>query len=316
MLVFVFTFGHRYRLHLHRAVRRFTRWTGFDMNYRHAFHAGNPADVLKHCVLLALLAALGRKDRPLSYIETHAGRGRYDLAGTEAARSPEYRDGVLRLIADADAISQPASMRCYVDRVAACNGPPGSALAAYPGSPLLAASALRADDRAILCETSPAEAAALRALFRDDARVAVHQRDGYAALKALLPPAPRRGLVLIDPPYEAQEAEFRAIEAALDPALERWPAGVFAVWYPVKRQRALAPFHRWLAARDGRNAVLIAELLLRPDTSPLRLNGAGMAILNPPWRFEDELRGLLPALLRLLDQGGGSWRIERLADGA
>lgn len=279
------------------------------MNYRHAFHAGNFADVLKHCVLVALIEALQRKASPFCYIETHAGRGRYDLRASEAQRSPEYIDGIERLLRRTQAM--PAPLQRYIDLVRGTNREGAGDPAVYPGSPLIANRMLRSFDRALLCEIEAGEAAALKLLFRDDARVAVHQRDGYLALNALLPPRPRRGLVLIDPPFEQQESEFAQVQDALELALGRWPIGIYAVWYPIKLQRVRTPFRRWLAGLSDSHEILIVELLVRPPRSALRLNGAGMAIVNPPWCFEQDLRGLLPNLLRALDQGGGQYRIDR-----
>ncbi|HXE65878.1 MAG TPA: 23S rRNA (adenine(2030)-N(6))-methyltransferase RlmJ [Rhodanobacteraceae bacterium] len=266
------------------------------MNYRHAFHAGNFADVFKHAILLALLDALTAKDKPLCYFDTHAGRGTYGLDHAEAKKTGEWCDGIGRLFDDPD---PPPSLSRYLDAIRACN--PDGTLRTYPGSPLLAAQALRANDRLILCETQDDEAVALRALFSGDTRVHVHQRDGYAALNALLPPPEKRGLVLIDPPFEAQEGEFAAIEAALTRAHTRWPKGVYAVWYPIKTHRAIAPFHRRLAAGPFEK-VLIAELLVQPDDSPLRLNGCGVLIANPPWKIDATLASMLPALCNALAQ--------------
>ena len=270
------------------------------MNYRHAFHAGNFADVFKHAILLALLDALTAKDKPLCYFDTHAGRGRYALDDEEAGKTGEWRNGIGRLF-DSPRLS--ASLRRYVDAIRAFN--PDGTLRNYPGSPLLAAGALRPDDRLVLCETQQDEAAALRALFRDDRRVHVHQRHGYAALNALLPPLEKRGLVLIDPPFEAQEGEFAAIEAALGSAHARWPNGVYAVWYPIKTRRTIAPFHRRMA-NGPFGEVLVAELLARPDDSPLRLNGCGMLIANPPWKLDATLAALLPPLRDVLAQSAGA----------
>ncbi|MGH8152405.1 MAG: 23S rRNA (adenine(2030)-N(6))-methyltransferase RlmJ [Rhodanobacteraceae bacterium] len=266
------------------------------MNYRHAFHAGNFADVFKHAIVLALLDALTAKAKPLCYLDTHAGRGCYALDDPQAQKTGEWRDGIGRL-SDAPVIPQP--LQRYVGAIRACN--PDGTLRTYPGSPLLATDALRADDRLVLCDLQDEEAAALRGYFRDDPRVHVHARDGYAALNALLPPAEKRGLVLIDPPFEAQEAEFGAIEAALAKAHARWPNGVYAVWYPIKSHRAIAPFHRHLT-RGPFDKVLVAELLVRADDSPLRMNGCGMAIANPPWRLDAAVANMLPALRDALAQ--------------
>lgn len=266
------------------------------MNYRHAFHAGNFADVFKHTILLALLDALTAKDKPMCYFDTHAGRGRYRLDDAEAQKTGEWREGIGRLFETADL---PKPLSRYLDTIRACN--PDGLPKRYPGSPLLAANTLRAQDRLVLCETQSEEADTLRALFRNDARAHVHQRDGYAALNALLPPSERRGLVLIDPPFEAQDREFAAIETALIKAHVRWPSGVYAVWYPIKSQRSLAPFHRHLSSGPFRG-VLAADLMVQPDDSPLRLNGCGMLIANPPWRLDVTLGGLLPALCQTLAQ--------------
>lgn len=277
------------------------------MNYRHAFHAGNFADVFKHAVLLALLDALSVKDKPLCYLETHAGRGRYMLDDAQASSTGEWREGIGRLF---DAPEIPKTLQRYVDAIRSFN--PDGVLHAYPGSPLLASQALRENDRLVLCELQDDEAAALRALFRNDNRVHVHCRDGYAAMNALLPPIEKRGLVLIDPPFEAQADEFQTIEAALRKAHARWPTSVYAVWYPIKRRATIMPFQRWLTARTFKN-VLLAELQIRADDSPLRLNGCGIAIVNAPWQLDATIAALLPALKSLLAQSAGaSHRLQML----
>jgi 23S rRNA (adenine2030-N6)-methyltransferase len=273
------------------------------MNYRHAFHAGNFADVHKHVVLLALLRALTRKDTPLAYIDTHAGAGTYDLGGESARRTGEADAGIGRLGA---AGLLPTAVADYLAEVRGFDAGRGL----YPGSPLLAARVLRPRDRLLLCEVQPAECAALRLALAGDARAQVMERDGYAALKALLPPRERRGLVLIDPPYEAQEAEFDAITAALEAAIARFATGVYVVWYPIKRRATLAPFHRWLRG-CGLRRVLVAELRVHGDDSPLRLNGSGMAILNTPWQVDASIAEALPRLRGLLSDDGDT-RLEWL----
>lgn len=279
------------------------------MNYRHAFHAGNFADVFKHTILIGLIEALKAKQTPFNFMDTHAGRGRYALDSSEATRTGEAADGIQRLLASARA---PTLVHVYMNLVRSLNSGHGE-LTVYPGSPLLASLLMRENDRGILCELQPEECAALKALFKGDTRFAVHERDGYAAMNALLPPKERRGLVLIDPPFEAQDDEFRIVEKALADAQRRWPGGIYAVWYPIKLRQQVQPFHRWLG-RTGFSKVLVGELLLHPDNSALRLNGCGMAIVNPPWKFEKQLEELLPALESLLSQGRfGQHRIEWLA---
>jgi 23S rRNA (adenine2030-N6)-methyltransferase len=290
------------------------------MNYRHAFHAGNFADVLKHTVLLALIEALKAKPAPFALIDTHAGSGCYALDSAEAGKTGEYKDGIARLLfpdlhagAGLSHGSLPPLLRHWLDSLLALPDN-GDGLHVYPGSPLQAANAMRESDSALLCELHPEEAARLRELFHHDRRVHVHQRDGYEALKALLPPKEKRGLVLIDPPYEAQEAEYRTIEQALKEALQRWPTGMYAVWYPIKQRSQVQPFLRWLQ-HCGARRVLRAELLVHPDDSPLRLNGSGMAILNAPWKLDETLREPLRAMARLLSQERpAEWRLDWLRE--
>jgi len=280
------------------------------MNYRHAFHAGNFADVLKHAALIGLFDALQAKPAALCYVDTHAARGMYDLRGEEALKTQEHVDGVQRLLR---APALPIALQRYVDLVRAFQPPGGNDIACYPGSPLIAQRLLREQDRAILCELHEEEAAALRRSLGGDARCAVHQRDGYAAMKALLPPPQKRGLVLIDPPFEAQGAEFTQIQQALADAWTRWPNATYAVWYPIKLRETILPFHRWLHRSAGKADVLVAELLLHPDNSALRLNGCGLAIVNPPWQFDRTLQDWLPALKALLAQGrDGEARVDWL----
>lgn len=264
------------------------------MNYRHAFHAGNSADVLKHAVLAALLLRMQARPKPLCYLESHAGAGLYRLDAPDARRSGEAAAGILRLSA---ATPRSAALAAYLRCVAALPAN-GATVLAYPGSPLVAASLLGEQDRLVLVEQVPAEAAALRKLFRHDPRVAVHCRDGWEAPVALLPPTPRRGLLLVDPPYEAPD-EFQKVVAGLALARRRWPVGVLAAWYPIKDRRTLRPFHRALAGA-ALGDVLRVELSLRPDDNPASLNGSGLVIAAPPWGLEEELRGLLAELAGLL----------------
>lgn len=278
------------------------------MNYRHGYHAGNHADVLKHVVLLGLIDAMARKDSAMFVLDTHAGRGRYRLDSEQAGKTREAEGGVERLL-QAFSHGGPPAIARYVQAIRRDN--PDGRLQVYPGSPALAAHALRPQDRLACCELQSDEAGALRALFSGDPRVGVHLRDGYQAMTALLPPKERRGLVLIDPPYEAQLDEFDHALGALRRGLERWPSGVFALWYPIKLRRALQRFQRQAAALPARQALMI-ELLVRPADSPLRMNGSGMLLLNPPWQYEREVEVALPALVDALQEQDGSGRLEWL----
>ena len=278
------------------------------MNYRHAYHAGNFADVLKHAVLFALIEAMQAKPTPFCYIDTHAGSGSYALDGFEAKKTGEHKDGITRLH---PAEKVPPLLQRWRSLILSGEGNE-QGLKHYPGSPLQVARLLRPDDSAQLCELHTDEATRLRELLHRDPRMHVHQRDGYEALKALVPPKEKRGLVLIDPPYEAQEAEYKQIEKALKEALLRWPTGVYAVWYPIKLRSQVQPFLRGLQ-RSSAKRVLRAELLVHPDDSPLRLNGSGMVILNAPWNLDDVLREPLRALASLLSQEcPAEWKLDWL----
>jgi len=268
------------------------------MNYRHAYHAGNFADVVKHVVLVTLIEAMKQKQNGFHVIDTHAGAGRYDLLQLEAQKTGEYRDGIGRLLG---VERLPTLVHAYLNLVRS-QQEQTAAMSVYPGSPQIARLLLRDQDRLTLCEVQDEELMELKRLFKGDNRVAVHGRDGYDALNALLPPKEKRGLVLIDPPFEAQEDEFRIIESALDKARAKWPTGVYAVWYPIKLRSPIQRFHRSL--RDsGFRKVLNIELLLHPDNSALRLNGCGIAILNAPYKIDKALSEIMPSLAGLLAQG-------------
>jgi 23S rRNA (adenine2030-N6)-methyltransferase len=282
------------------------------MNYRHAFHAGNHADVLKHVALLAICDALVAKPTPLFALDTHAGRGLYALDSNSAQKTGEAEDGIGRLMAEAP--SDPLVSR-YLQAVRACRNEHGRM--AYPGSPWLLAHALRADDRIAACELLPEEAAQLKSNFARDPRVAVHERDGYAAMKAMLPPRIGdakfgRGLVLIDPPFESQLEEFDTALHALRDALARWPQGCYMLWYPIKLRRALQPFYRRAATLPAKS-VLIAELLVRPDDSPLHMNGSGLLLLNAPFQLDEKLASTLRALAGALGERQPQSRVEWLS---
>jgi 23S rRNA (adenine2030-N6)-methyltransferase len=268
------------------------------VNYRHAFHAGNFADVLKHAVLVGLIEALKHKNTPFCVIDTHAGRARYSLGSEEAEKTREFASGITPLLG----LSQlPSLLHVYLNLVRSFNAGLANALHTYPGSPLIAASLMREHDRLIACELQPDEARHLKQEFSRDARVACHHRDGYEALRAFLPPKEKRGLVLIDPPYEAQLGEFDSIIDGLIDAHKRWPGGIYAIWYPIKLRQDIEIFYRRLNALPF-ESILLAEFCLHQPNSALRLNGCGMALINPPYRFDHTLAEVLPALARALEQ--------------
>ena len=267
------------------------------MNYRHGYHAGNFADVFKHLLLVRLLRALQRKDKAFAYIETHAGGGRYDLAAAVARGAHEYREGIGRLW---DAPREAGEdFEAFFAAVRAVNR--GQALRLYPGSPRIARFLLRPQDRMRVCEVLPEECARLRAEFAGDAQVTVRCGDGYAALAAWLPPPERRGLVLIDPPYERAD-EWQQARDALLAAAKRWPQGIYALWYPLKAGAPVARLRQSLV-RSGLRKLLCVEMHVWPADTPFRLNGCGMLLHNPPWRFDAGLEARLAELAERLRQG-------------
>jgi len=251
------------------------------MNYRHAFHAGNFADVVKHAVLARIVAYLKEKPAAFRVIDTHAGAGSYDLAGAEASRTGEWRAGIGKLLGAT--LPQPVRdlLAPYLDAVASFNpGATGSDLKVYPGSPALVRHWLRAQDRMIVCEAEPAAAAALAGRMQGDNRVQTVTIDGYTALNAYVPPKERRGLVLVDPPFE-QPDEFARLEQALAGAHRKWPTGVFLIWYPLKDARGTQAFGRRLA-RLAIPRILRAELTVAPAQDAQKLAGSGLIVVNPP----------------------------------
>jgi 23S rRNA (adenine2030-N6)-methyltransferase len=279
------------------------------MNYRHAFHAGNFADVFKHAVLARVIAYLKQKPAAFRVIDTHAGEGLYDLAGTEASRTGEWRDGIGKLLAAAPPPALRDLLAPYLEAVASFNA--GGAVTLYPGSPALVRHWLRTQDRLIVCEAEPVAARALANRMRGDHRVKAIAIDGYTALNAYVPPKERRGLVLTDPPFE-QPDEFARLADGLAGAHRKWPTGHYLVWYPIKDTRAADGFARDLTRR-GIARMLRAELTVAPVRAGEKLSGSGLIIVNPPWTLEDELAVLLPALADILAVGEGGTRLDRLA---
>jgi 23S rRNA (adenine2030-N6)-methyltransferase len=271
------------------------------LNYRHAFHAGSFADCMKHALLVWLIDALQAKPAPIFVLDTHAGAGRYTLETGPARRTGEWRQGIERLIE-----MPPPALERYLGFI--------RTLGLYPGSPALIRAMLRPDDRLACCELHQDDVFQLRRLFARDPQVAVHQRDGWEALGGLLPPKERRGLVLIDPPYENPD-EFSDVVAGLATAHARFGTGVLAAWYPIKHRAPVRGFFTALQ-QSGMRDIVAAELCLREPVLPDRLNGCGLVVVNPPFRFERDAPPLLQALLEQVgrNERGGYAAVIRIAD--
>ena len=270
------------------------------MNYRHAFHAGNFADVLKHAVLARIIDYLKRKPGAFRVIDTHAGIGLYDLSSDEAQRTGEWRGGIGRLIDVALPQEAAALLAPYLEAVRALN--PEGGVRFYPGSPLVTRHLLRGIDRLTAIELHPQDSLALKTRFAGDWQARVIALDGWLALGAHLPPKEKRGLVLVDPPFE-KEGEFDRLVAGLATAHRRWPGGTYALWYPVKDREAVAAFR---AALAGTGIPKILDIVLetrKPSPEP-RLDGCGMVVVNPPFVLEEEMAALLPALRDALGEDG------------
>jgi 23S rRNA (adenine2030-N6)-methyltransferase len=291
-----------------RAMQRLGSGWKDDVNYRHAFHAGNFADVMKHAILVRILLYLHRKATPIRVIDTHAGTGLYDLASDEALRTGEWQDGIGRLEqpfdAEVEAILQP--YRQVIAEVRARYGQHR-----YPGSPLIIRELLRRPDRAVLVELHPADQTTLAELFKAAAGVKVLHLDGWTALHALVPPKERRGFVLIDPPYE-KPAELERLGDELVRAVRKWPTGIYAGWYPIKDLAVPDAVAGMLDAQCPRPVLRLELLVERPD-DVMRLNGCGLFVINPPWTLAEEAGILLPALADRLSRAGyGGYRAEAL----
>jgi 23S rRNA (adenine2030-N6)-methyltransferase len=283
------------------------------MNYRHIYHAGNFCDVMKHALIARILTYLGLKPAPLRFIDTHAGIGLYNLAADEAERTGEWRDGVARLDRpfsdDVEALLAP--YRSGLNDIRAQYG-----ASFYPGSPLVAAQLMRNDDRAIFIEKHPTDSTRLLKRLKEcmgrDNRFKVLEMDGWTALNAMIPPPERRGLVLIDPPFE-ELGEHKRLGQALKSAALKWETGIFAGWYPIKNPRDADDLAAAVAGA-GTRGVLRLELIVDALAGPDRLSGCGLMVVNPPWMLADEARVILPALAERLAQGRRtSWRADMLA---
>jgi 23S rRNA (adenine2030-N6)-methyltransferase len=278
------------------------------MNYRHAFHAGNHADVLKHLVLARVLAHLGLKDKPFRALDAFAGLGIYDLQADEARRTGEWQGGWGRLAAP---FPEPveALLAPYRAAVAATQERHGAST--YPGSPAVIREFLRPGDRGVFVELHPQDAAVLKERYNSDSRTKVLHLDGWTAVNAQIPPPERRGLVLIDPPYEVP-GEVERLGAHLLKAVAKWPTGIFLAWYPVKDAAAIDRMAAELDAGLARPALRLDLLIARPD-DPTRLSGSGLIVVNPPWRLAEEALVFLPALAERLAQSGyGGFRCDPL----
>ncbi len=272
------------------------------MNYRHSYHAGNFADVLKHSALALIVRHLLNKTGPFRYLDTHAGLGSYDLHADEASRTGEWREGVGRLWNAALAPEIADLLAPWRGAVEALN--PDGHLRFYPGSPEIVRAHARSDDRLTLCELHPDDAGRLRRRYTRDKRVSAVEIDGYTALNAYVPPKERRGLVLVDPPFEEPD-ELRRMSEGLKRAHAKWPTGTYALWYPIKDVTETDAFARSLG-KQGIPAIIAAELLIQRPNDPSRLNGCGLAVVNPPWTLEKDLGLLLPVLAEHLGRDAGA----------
>jgi 23S rRNA (adenine2030-N6)-methyltransferase len=263
------------------------------MNYRHAFHAGAPADVLKHATLARVLSYMLEKPKPFLFLDTHAGIARYDLEAEEAKKTGEADEGIRKLW-DLDPVPPP--LKPYLQLVKRINR---EGLRWYPGSPGIARLMMRPEDRIELFELHPHDMMALKRATAGDQRVTVKREDGYHALKALLPPAERRGVVLIDPPFESKD-EAEQLVKGVENALRRFATGTYLIWYPIKDRPPVDALHQALKATGARNQ-LVCELWMSEPLSPMILNGSGLVVINPPFKLENWLKEALPAMVRIFN---------------
>jgi 23S rRNA (adenine2030-N6)-methyltransferase len=280
------------------------------MNYRHAYHAGNFADVVKHATVTRIVEYLKRKENAFRVIDTHAGTGLYDLSSGEAEKTGEWRSGIDRLLGAPLAPDVASLLAPYLEAVRAQN--PDGTLSCYPGSPLIVRHLLRKQDRLSAIELHPQDASALKSLFDGDFQTRVLELDGWLALGAHLPPKEKRGLVLVDPPFE-KEGEFERLVEGLQKAHRRWPGGIYALWYPIKDRGAVNRFRADLAG-TGIGRILDIRFDVRQPSPQPRLDGTGMIVANPPFTLEAEMRTLLPALHTLLcESPRANWAMEWIA---
>ena len=275
------------------------------MNYRHHFHAGNFADVMKHVLLLQILTRLNQKDKPYRYIDTHGGAGKYDLSTLEAQKSGELLNGIHRSVKLDDSIKRnaPEGVQQYLKIVEKMRE--GSGKGAYPGSPWFALEGMREIDKATIFEMQRDVFQQLYYNVRDK-RAGLHERDAYEGLFGVIPPKEKRGLVMIDPPYEVERKDFPQLVDLIATAYKKWPTGVFAIWYPIKDRAMIDRFEKKMI-KTGIRRQLICEVCVWPDDTPVGLNGCGLLVINPPWKFSEDadeaLQWLFPHL-RMSENGG------------
>src|ERR1700741_3705006 len=278
------------------------------MNYRHAFHAGGFADVIKHIVLVRILTHLHEKPTAFRVIDSHAGAGLYHLTSDEARRGGAWLTGIARIIGARFSDTTVALLKPYLDIVRAFN-PHASALAAYPGSPLFARALLRPQDRLTACEVEPSARKALLDALRKDPQARVVDLDGWTALPAFVPPNERRGLVLIYPPFEERD-EFERLAKGFGAAFGKWPSWIYVLWYPAKSRRATDELARQVvqlaASTKPPGKCLRLEFSVAPQTQGAPLASSGLLMVNAPWTLQAELKTILPELERPLGQGGGA----------
>ncbi|HGS4478993.1 TPA: 23S rRNA (adenine(2030)-N(6))-methyltransferase RlmJ [Vibrio cholerae] len=273
------------------------------LSYRHSFHAGNHADVLKHIVQSLILNSLQQKEKPFVYHDTHSGVGRYDLTHEWSEKTGEYKQGIAR-VWQQDNI--PAELDSYLDAIRQLNQ--GETLRYYPGSPRVARAHLREQDRMVLTELHPSDYPLLEQEFHRDRQVSIYKEDGFARLKASLPPQERRGLVLIDPPYELAK-EYRDVVRAITQSYKRWATGIYAIWYPVVNRCDIDDMLEGLQGLEIRK-ILQIELGVAPDTNERGMTASGMIVINPPWTLESQMQTILPFLKQAIAPATGHYKVE------
>ncbi|RBM25005.1 MULTISPECIES: 23S rRNA (adenine(2030)-N(6))-methyltransferase RlmJ [Vibrio] len=276
------------------------------LSYRHSFHAGNHADVLKHIVQSLILNSLQQKEKPFVYHDTHSGVGRYDLTHEWSEKTGEYKQGIAR-VWQQDNI--PAELDSYLDAIRQLNQ--GETLRYYPGSPRVARAHLREQDRMVLTELHPSDYPLLEQEFHRDRQVSIYKEDGFARLKASLPPQERRGLVLIDPPYELAK-EYRDVVRAIAQSYKRWATGIYAIWYPVVNRCDIDDMLQGLQGLQGLEIrkILQIELGVAPDTNERGMTASGMIVINPPWTLESQMQTILPFLKQAIAPATGHYKVE------